>query len=106
MIIKIILNNLQILVGIIYMNKLKKIIYVIIILIIMLIMALLYFLAGISLVSNYMKKKNYSYLYYKEGINIIPSADYIVIPGAEIKSNYPRNYIKRPFRLCFHLISS
>lgn len=85
------------------MNKFKKIFIIFISLIFIMVLLLL---VALFLIFSNMKNNSISNLYYDRGISIIPTADYIVVPGAQIEINSPRSYVKTSFRLCLFSIPS
>ncbi len=78
-------------------KKICKIIFVFIIFIVILTLLL------ISIIKIYITKFASSNLYYSRGISIIPTADYIIVPGAKIKNDKPNIHLKHRLDYAYDL---
>lgn len=67
----------------------KKFFKFFIIFVLILLILVLLLIAFLSFNMYYMKVSSENERYYDRGINIVPTADYIVVPGAKINANTP-----------------
>lgn len=75
-------------------KKLKKIFKYILLINICLIFLIIIAIVFLLVLHCYIKNISQSNLYYKRGLSIIPSADYILVPGAAISHLYPQVHLR------------
>lgn len=82
------------------MKKFLK--FIIIFFSILIILAIILITSLIIIMSN-MKKASASQRYYDRGISIVPTSDYILVPGAKINLNTPSPYLQHRLDYAYEL---